>query len=79
MYCRWTEAVLAIVIIVFTWWPTQILSAMVSKWIVIVAAAYLLLHAFTCKHCKGIMMGMKSKPASRTTRVRSKRSRRRRR
>lgn len=43
--CRWTEGVLAAVIIVFAVWPTLIFSATVSKWIVVVAAAILLVHA----------------------------------
>ncbi|MBI4116427.1 hypothetical protein HY449_01645 [Candidatus Pacearchaeota archaeon] len=58
MGCRWIEAILAVLIIVFTWWPTQILSAVVSMWVVIVSAALLLVHALFCKNCEGLCMGM---------------------
>ena len=51
------EAILAVAIVVFTWWPSQILSAVVSMWIVIVSAVLLLLHALFCKHCEGICAG----------------------
>jgi len=43
--CMWTEVVLAVLVLVFTIWPTMIFSAMISKWIVIVSAAIILIHA----------------------------------
>lgn len=43
--CMWTEVVLAVLILVFTIWPTLIFSATVSYWIVVVSAAILLIHA----------------------------------
>jgi len=43
--CMWTEVVFAVLILVFTLWPALIFSAMVSKWIVVVSAAILLIHA----------------------------------
>ena len=49
--CKWTESVLAIVIIVFALWPALISSAVVGKWIVIVAAALILIHGLACNHC----------------------------
>ena len=60
--CRWTEIVLAIVILVFVIWPTQIFSATVSWWLVVIAAAILLLHSIFhhkcgCDMCSG--KGMK--------------------
>ncbi len=48
--CRTFEAVLSIVILVLILWP-KILGAMASKWIVIIAAVLLLLHAIGCKAC----------------------------
>jgi len=41
-----SESVLAMLILVFVIWPTQIFSATVSKWIVIIAAVLLILHLF---------------------------------
>lgn len=58
MGCRWLEAILALVIIVFTYWPTMLFSTMTSEWIVIVAAVLLLIHALFCAKCKGLCMGM---------------------
>ena len=58
MGCRWIEALLAIVIIVFTKWSGMIFTGTVSMWIVIVSAVLLLLHALFCKHCNGLCMGM---------------------
>ena len=73
--CRWTELVLAVVILVFTLWPTQIFSATVSWWLVIIAAAILLLHAIfhhRC-HCSMCMSG----ETMAAPRARSRRKRRR--
>ena len=49
--CKMTDSILGIVILVFAIWPTQIFSAMVSKWIIIVAAILLLIHAYKCNTC----------------------------
>ena len=45
--CNWVESVLAIVIIIFAF-----TSSVASKWIVVIAAVLLLLHALVCKSCK---------------------------
>ncbi len=45
--CNWVEAILAIVIIVSAW-----MAGASSKWIVIIAALILLLHAMFCKKCQ---------------------------
>ena len=45
--CQWMEVLVAIVILVFTFWMTT-----ASQWIVIIAAVVLLLHALLCKNCK---------------------------
>ena len=56
--CGWIQTVLAVLILVFAIWPTQIFSATVSTWIVIVSAVLLLIHAVICKKCDGICAGM---------------------
>lgn len=73
MGCRWCEAILAVLIIIFALWPTQIFSATVSMWIVVVSAALLLIHAFFCRKCEGLCMS-ESRP-QRTTHRRSRRRR----
>ncbi|MBS3083672.1 hypothetical protein J4423_02605 [Candidatus Pacearchaeota archaeon] len=45
--CNWVEAVLAIIIILFTY-----MAKASSKWVVIIAALLLLLHALMCKKCQ---------------------------
>jgi hypothetical protein len=55
--CKWTEIVLAIVILVFTFWEV----AAVSQWVVAVAAILLLLHALMCKNCAMCSTGALSK------------------
>jgi len=52
--CGWVQTVLAVLILVFVIWPTQIFSAAVSWWIVIISAVLLLIHAVICKKCSGI-------------------------
>jgi phosphatidylglycerophosphate synthase len=44
--CKWTETILALVIIVFAFWEVTY-----SMWIIIIAAVLLLIHAFRCKNC----------------------------
>ena len=74
MSCRWSELLLAIVIIVFTQWNTAFFSAAISKWIVIVAAAVLVVHSLLCHKCHGLFCsGIMTKGTS------GRRSRRRRR
>lgn len=46
--CKWTEAIIGIVIFVMALWP-NLLGASVSKWITVIAAVILLVHAFMCK------------------------------
>ena len=58
MNCGWIQTGLAALILVFVIWPTQILSATYSKWVVIIAAVLLLIHAVTCKKCCGVMCSM---------------------
>ncbi len=60
--CKWVEAVLAVVVLVFAFWPSQILSVATSRWIVIVAAALLLVHSLSCKKCGGLCYGTTCEP-----------------
>ena len=48
--CKWTETILALVILVFAIWPSLIPQVQ-GSWIIIVAAVLLLIHAWTCKNC----------------------------
>lgn len=68
--CRWVEGILAVAILVFTWWPTAIFSAVASKWIVLVSAALLLVHALGCRKCGGICCGMMVDKDSKTKKKR---------
>ena len=54
MTCRWTEAVLALIVLVFTIWSTQIFSAGVSWWLVVIAAVLLIIHSLFCHKCGGL-------------------------
>ena len=56
--CMWVEAVLAVLILVFVIWPTQIFSAAVSWWVVVVSAVLLLIHALSCNKCGGVCVEM---------------------
>ncbi len=65
--CKWGEALLALIVLVFTIWPTQILSATMSWWLVVIAAALILIHSLFCKKCGGLccmgkMSNMDMKP-----------------
>jgi len=59
--CKWVELVLAVVILVFTIWPSQILSAGISWWLVVIAAVLLIVHSLFCSKCNGICAGMMAK------------------
>lgn len=78
--CRWTEFILALVVLVFVIWPTQIFSATVSWWLVLVAAVLLLIHSIFhhrcgCEMCSSGMS--KSSGMSRSSGVRRSRRKRR--
>lgn len=63
--CKATETVLALVILVFALWQTTF-----SKWVIVVAAILLLLHAFSCKNCGVSVQGEIPKARSRRRRRR---------
>lgn len=44
--CKWVESALAIIIIVFAF-----IDKSYSQWIIVIAAALLLIHSWTCKSC----------------------------
>jgi len=50
--CKWTEIIIALVILIVTIWP-NIVGATVSMWLVVIAAALLLIHALKCG-CTGM-------------------------
>ncbi len=56
--CKWTEIVFGVVIFVLAVWP-QLFGAMVSKWVVGIAAVLLVFHALTCKNCGACGPNMK--------------------
>ena len=56
--CSWMELVLALVILIFVLWPTQVFSATVSMWLVVIAALLIAIHALFCTKCGGVCMGM---------------------
>lgn len=47
--CKWTEVIIAAVILIWVIWPNMLTLS--SYWVVIVAAVALVLHAFTCSKC----------------------------
>jgi len=49
--CQWTEIILAILVIIFALWP-GLIGAVYSKWIVVIAAVVLVIHALGCKSYK---------------------------
>ncbi|MEX0932814.1 MAG: hypothetical protein WDZ77_01815 [Candidatus Pacearchaeota archaeon] len=63
--CKWVEVVLALVVLIFTIWSGQILSTQVSEWLVVIAAALLLIHSLACKKCFGGMKSSTSKSKKR--------------
>lgn len=65
--CKWTETVLAIIILVFAFWT----SWAYSQWVVIIAAVLLLIHAWACKSCANC--DMKEMPKSSSMRNKRKR------
>ncbi|MEK6908993.1 MAG: hypothetical protein AABX23_03000 [Nanoarchaeota archaeon] len=44
--CNWVESILAIIIIIFAY-----MGSASSRWVIIIAAVLLLLHALMCKKC----------------------------
>ena len=48
--CSQCEAILAVIILVWTIWPN--LLGLASTWVVGIAAALLLIHALWCKKCR---------------------------
>jgi len=57
--CKWTQTVLALAILVFS----LFVSVSWGKWVIVVAAALLLVHSWSCKNC--CKTGTKSMPKGR--------------
>jgi hypothetical protein len=52
--CKWMEIIISVVILVFAIWP-ELIPGLQGSWVVIVAAALLLIHALMCKNCGACM------------------------
>jgi hypothetical protein len=50
-YCKWCEAVLAVVIIVLAW--PKLIVWQYYAWVIIISAALILVHRFGCRCCGG--------------------------
>lgn len=72
------KAFLAAAILVFAIWPSEIFATSVSQWIVIIAAALLFIHAFSCKKCGGICHGCCSMDEGKMKKPKSKSKRKKR-
>jgi hypothetical protein len=59
--CKVTEGILAILIVLFAFWQTTY-----SKWVIIISAVLLLIHALKCGKCKTCGTDMKDKSSSGT-------------
>ena len=72
--CKTTEVILALIIIIFSF-----MSWSSSKWVIIVAAVLLLIHAFSCKDCGACKSCdvPKAKATTRSPRKSSKKRKRR--
>jgi hypothetical protein len=66
--CKWIKSALAVLILVFAVWPTLVFSAEISKWVVVVSAALILVHEWSCKKCCGgsCQEDMDEKPKSKS-------------
>ncbi len=48
--CKHIHVILGIVIVALALWP-NIIGAVASKWIIVVAGALILIHSFKCTEC----------------------------
>lgn len=76
--CKWTEIIIAIIIFVTAMWPNFFGSA--SRWITVIAAIALFLHAILCKNCGKCMpekaMTMPAKTTAKRSTTKKKKKRR---
>lgn len=49
--CKHCNTILAIVILIFSFWMVNWTSWLTSKWIIVAAAVLILLHGIKCGHC----------------------------
>ena len=73
--CKHCDAILAIVILVFSFWMVSWTSWLTSKWIIVAAAVLILLHGLKCSHCSGGSCDTKM-PVRRTSKKAVKRKKR---
>jgi hypothetical protein len=57
--CNWVEVLVGIVVVVLALWP-DILGLEISKWVLVIAGALLIIHALVCKNCKSCNVEGKS-------------------
>lgn len=60
--CKHCNAILAIVILIFSFWMVSWTSWLTSKWIIVAAAVLILLHGLKCGHCGDESCDMKKAP-----------------
>lgn len=63
--CKWTETILAVVIIVFAW--PGLINWMYSGWLLVIVGVLLLIHAWKCKNC-GVCMPEQAMPKAKKKR-----------
>jgi hypothetical protein len=68
--CKMTVSILAILVIVFAFWETTY-----SKWVIVIAAALLLIHAMKCGKCSSCGMPMSKGVAKSAGKSKSKKKR----
>ena len=65
--CKGVQGILSAVIIILALWP-NIIGAVASKWVIVVAGALILIHSFGCKACGECMPEMTDKKSSKKKR-----------
>lgn len=60
--CKYCNAILAIVILVFSFWSVNWTSWLTSRWIIVAAAVLILLHDMKCGHCSDGQCEVKAVP-----------------
>lgn len=71
--CKHCGAILAVVILVFSFWDVAWASWLTSKWIIVAAAAIMFLHDFVCPCNMGSCKPVKKVPAKKKTKKKKRR------
>jgi hypothetical protein len=75
--CKYCSAVLAIVVLVFSFWQVAWTSWLTSKWIIVAAAVLILLHGVSCHYCNDGSCKVTKAPMKRKARRVARRKKRR--